>query len=47
MTAMRRRRPFSERARTAIGPWMPLDGKHFALLTLVVLGAVALGLFMH
>jgi hypothetical protein len=47
VSAMRRRRPFSERARAAIAPWVPLDGKQFALLMLVVLGAVALGSFMH
>jgi hypothetical protein len=41
------RRPLAERTMTAIAPWMPLDGKQLASLTLVVLGALALGSFVH
>jgi hypothetical protein len=44
---MRRRRPFSQRAGIALAPWMPLDGKQLALLTLVALGVLALGAFLH
>lgn len=42
---MRKGRTQSERARTAIDQWMPLGGRQFALLVLVVFAAVAVGLF--
>lgn len=44
---MRKRRRLAERTMAAIAAWTLLDGKQFGLLTLVVLSALALGLFVH
>jgi hypothetical protein len=44
---MRKRRPFSARALAAMEAWMPMDGRQFAVLMLIVLGALTLGLFVH
>lgn len=42
---MRSRRTQTERTRVAIGQWMPLGGREFALILLVAFGALAVGLF--
>jgi hypothetical protein len=42
---MRRSRTQTERARVAIGQWLPLDARAFALIVLIALGFVAFGLF--
>ncbi len=42
---MRRSRTQAERTRAAIGQWVPLGGRQFALIVLVAFGAVAVGLF--
>jgi hypothetical protein len=44
---MRPQRPLAERASAAIARWMPLEGRRFALLLLVVLGALSIGPFVH
>jgi hypothetical protein len=44
---MRTRRPLAERTRTVIAPWLPVGSTQLAWLMLVVLGALALGSFMH
>jgi hypothetical protein len=31
----------------AIEPWLPLDAKRLAVLTLFAMGALAIGSFMH
>jgi hypothetical protein len=42
---MRSRRTPTERRRAAIGQWVPLGGRAFALIVLVAFGAVTMGLF--
>lgn len=42
---MRRSRTQAERTRIAIGRWVPLGGRQFAVIVLVAFGAVAVGLF--
>ena len=42
---MRRSRTQTERTKAAIGEWVPLGGRAFALIVLVTFGAVAMGLF--
>lgn len=44
---MRKRRPLAARTLAAMEAWMPMDGRQFAVLMLVALGALVFGLFVH